>query len=46
MLKGISTVRIMADLARLSPPLTFADAPVFRIEPPVGFEVLTRALPR
>jgi predicted DNA-binding transcriptional regulator YafY len=34
----------MADLLRLSPPLTFADAPVCAIEPPAGFEALAMAL--
>jgi DNA polymerase-3 subunit epsilon len=40
------TVRTIADLTRLSPPLTFADAPVFLIEPPRGLEPLTAALIR
>ena len=38
MLQHTPTVRTIADLVRLSPPLTFADAPVFAIEPPPGFE--------
>ena len=38
------TVRTVADLARLSPPLTFADAPVFPITPPARFAPLAMAL--
>jgi DNA polymerase III epsilon subunit family exonuclease len=37
-------VRTVADLARLSPPLTFADAPVFPIAPPARFAALAMAL--
>jgi DNA polymerase-3 subunit epsilon len=44
MLRRAPTVKKIADLAGLSPPLTFADAPVFAIEPPAGFEVLTTAM--
>ena len=38
------SIKTMADLARLSPPLTFADAPVVPIAPPAGFEPLATAL--
>ncbi|HEX2278399.1 MAG TPA: exonuclease domain-containing protein [Candidatus Tectomicrobia bacterium] len=41
---GRPMVRTVADLARLSPPLTFADAPVFPIEPPARFAPLAMAL--
>jgi len=44
MLRHTPTVRTLTDLGRLSPPLTFADAPVCAIEPPSGFEALTTAL--
>jgi DNA polymerase III epsilon subunit family exonuclease len=44
MLKGIPTVKKLSELMRVSQPLTFADAPVFPIEPPVGFEALATAL--
>jgi DNA polymerase-3 subunit epsilon len=43
-LQHYSTVRTITELARFSLPLTFADAPVFAIEPPPGFEALTTAL--
>jgi DNA polymerase III epsilon subunit-like protein len=43
-LQHVPAVRTITDLARFSLPLTFADAPVFAIEPPPGFEVLTTAL--
>jgi DNA polymerase III subunit epsilon len=43
-LRSRPTVRTVADLARLSPPLTFADAPVFPIEPPARFQALAMAL--
>jgi len=44
MLKDIPTVNTIADVMRVSQPFTFADAPVFAIEPPAGFEVLTTAI--
>jgi hypothetical protein len=44
MLRRIPTVNKIADPAHLSPPLTFADTPVFAIEPPADFEALTAAL--
>jgi DNA polymerase III subunit epsilon len=44
MLQHALTVKTIADVMRLSPLLTFADAPVFAIQPPPGFEALTTAL--
>jgi DNA polymerase III epsilon subunit family exonuclease len=44
MLKDIPTIKTIADLTRVSQPLTFADAPVFVIEPPPGFEMLSTAI--
>jgi predicted DNA-binding transcriptional regulator YafY len=44
MLKDIPTLKKISDLTRVSQPLTFADAPVFAIEPPPGFEMLTTAI--
>jgi DNA polymerase III subunit epsilon len=44
MLKAIPTVKTIADVMRVSQPLTFADAPVYILEPPPGFEVLTAAI--
>jgi DNA polymerase III epsilon subunit-like protein len=44
MLQHAPTVKTIADLMRVSPPLTFADAPVCAIQPPAGFEALTTAL--
>jgi DNA polymerase III epsilon subunit family exonuclease len=44
MLQHAPTVTTIADVMRLSPLLTFADAPVFDIHPPPGFEALTTAL--
>jgi DNA polymerase III subunit epsilon len=44
MLQHVPSVRTITHLGRLSPPLTFADAPVGTIEAPPGFEVLTTAL--
>jgi DNA polymerase III epsilon subunit-like protein len=44
MLQHAPIVRTVTDLWRLSPPLTFAHAPVFAIEPPPGFEMLTTAM--
>ena len=43
-LQHVPAVRTITDLARFSLLLTFADAPVFAIEPPPGFEALTTAL--
>jgi DNA polymerase III epsilon subunit-like protein len=43
-LKDTPTVKTIADLARFSLPLTFADAPVLVIQPPPGFEALTTAI--
>ncbi len=42
--KDIPTVKTIADVTRVSQPLTFADAPVFAIEPPPGFEMLSTAI--
>jgi DNA polymerase III epsilon subunit family exonuclease len=44
MLKDIPTVKTIADVMRVSQPLTFADARVCAIEPPPGFEVLSTAI--
>jgi DNA polymerase III subunit epsilon len=44
LLRGRPTVKNIVDLVRLSPPLTFANALVFPVEPPVGFEALATAL--
>jgi DNA polymerase III epsilon subunit-like protein len=44
LLRRIPTVKKISDQAYLSPPLAFADAPLFAIEPPVGFEALTTAI--
>jgi WYL domain len=44
LLQRTPTVKKIADLVRLSPLLIFADAPVFSIDPPAGFEVLAPAL--
>jgi DNA polymerase-3 subunit epsilon len=44
MLQHALTVKTIADVMRLSPLLIFADAPVFAIQPPPGFEALTTAL--
>jgi DNA polymerase III epsilon subunit family exonuclease len=44
MLNDKLTVKTIADVMRVSQPLTFTDAPVFAIEPPAGFEVLTTAI--
>jgi WYL domain len=40
MLKDIPTVKTIADLTRVSQPLTFTDIPVYAIVPPSCFEVL------
>jgi predicted DNA-binding transcriptional regulator YafY len=44
MLKETPTVKTLADVMRISQPLTFADCPVCAIEPPPGFELLTTAM--
>jgi DNA polymerase-3 subunit epsilon len=44
MLKDIPSVETIVDVMRVSQPLTFADAPVFTIEPPPGFEALAIAM--
>jgi hypothetical protein len=43
-LQGIPTVSIIAAVMSVAQPLTFAEALVFAIAPPAGFEVLTPAL--
>jgi DNA polymerase III epsilon subunit-like protein len=42
--KDIPTVKTIADVTRVLPPLTFTDSPVCAIEGPPGFEVLTTAI--
>jgi DNA polymerase III subunit epsilon len=44
MLRHTPTIETIADLVRLSPLLTFADAPVCAIAPPPGFEALATAM--
>jgi DNA polymerase III epsilon subunit-like protein len=44
MLQRIPTLKKISELMRVSQPLTFADAPVCAIEPPLGFEALTTAI--
>jgi DNA polymerase III epsilon subunit-like protein len=44
LLRRTPTVKKISDLVRLSPPLTFANALIFPIEPPAGFEALTTAI--
>jgi len=44
MLQCIPTVKTIADVMRVSPPLTFADAPVCAIDLPAGFEALSTAI--
>ena len=44
MLRHTPTVRTITDLEHLSPLLTCANAPVFTIEPPAGFEALSTAM--
>jgi DNA polymerase III epsilon subunit-like protein len=44
MLRPTPTVKAIADLIRVSQPLTLADAPICTIEPPAGFEALTMAM--
>jgi predicted DNA-binding transcriptional regulator YafY len=44
MLRRTPTLKRISELMRASQPLTFADAPVFAIQPPPGFEALTTAM--
>jgi hypothetical protein len=44
MLKDIPTLKTIAELGHLSPPLTFAEAPVYAIDQPAGFEALTMSM--
>jgi hypothetical protein len=44
LLRRKPTLKTVADLVRLSPLLTFADTPVFAIEPPAGCAALATAL--
>ena len=44
MLRHIAAVNTVADVMRVLQPLTFADARVYAIEPPSGFEVLSTAI--
>jgi DNA polymerase III epsilon subunit len=44
MLKSMPTVKKLSELMRVTQPLTFADAPVYAIDPPAGFEALTMAM--
>jgi DNA polymerase III epsilon subunit len=44
MLRHTPTLKTFADVMRVSPPLTFADAPVYAIDPPAGFETLATAI--
>jgi DNA polymerase III epsilon subunit-like protein len=44
MLNGIPTLKRISELRHISQPITFADAPVFSIDPPEGFEELTTAI--
>jgi DNA polymerase III epsilon subunit family exonuclease len=44
LLRRRPTVKSIVDLVQLSPLLTFADALIFPIEPPAGFEALSTAL--
>jgi len=44
MLRRTPTLKTIADLGHLSPPLTFADAPVCATKAPAGFEALTTAM--
>jgi predicted DNA-binding transcriptional regulator YafY len=44
MLQSTPTLKRIFELMRVSQPLTFANAPVFAIEPPPGFEALTTTL--
>jgi predicted DNA-binding transcriptional regulator YafY len=44
MLPRIPTLKKISEFMRVSQPLTFADAPVFAMEPPSGFEALSTAI--
>jgi DNA polymerase-3 subunit epsilon len=44
LLQRLPRLKTVANLARLSPPLTFADTPVAPIAPPPGFDALATAL--
>jgi DNA polymerase III epsilon subunit-like protein len=44
LLRRTPTVKSIADLVRISPLLTFADAPFCAIKAPTGFEALTTAM--
>jgi DNA polymerase III subunit epsilon len=44
MLRRTPTLKQIAELARVTQPLRFADAPVFAIDPPAGFEALLTAI--
>jgi DNA polymerase III epsilon subunit-like protein len=44
MLRHTPTVKTIADVMRVSQPLTFADAQVCAIAPPAGFEALSTAI--
>jgi len=44
MLKDIPSVKTIADVMRVSPPLTFSDAPVCAVELPSCFEALSMAM--
>jgi DNA polymerase III epsilon subunit-like protein len=44
MLRRTPSLTKIPELMRVSQPLTFADAPVFAIQPPAGFEVLSTAI--
>jgi predicted DNA-binding transcriptional regulator YafY len=44
MLQHTPTLKKLSELMRVSQPLTFADAPVYAIDPPAGFEALTMAI--
>ena len=44
MLQHTPTLKRLSELMRVSQPLTFADAPVYAIDPPAGFEALTMAM--
>jgi DNA polymerase III epsilon subunit len=44
MLKSMPTVKKLSELMRVTQPLTFADAPVYAIDPPACFEALTMAM--
>jgi DNA polymerase III epsilon subunit len=44
LLRRTPTVKSIADLVRISPLLSFTDAPVFAVDPPAGFEALSTAM--